>query len=482
MKTQKNDNLTERIITSLDSAGVFVALIDNHADVQWMNKKYADRMGNKQESPGLQFHELLDPALKDLAQDILIAVINDGVFRGELLLASYGESIPAYVTASYISGTKSDDFSIIIIAIDRTDQKLREDEARKRRDFLNSIIKRAPVGIFCLDNAGFLTIINDSMAHFCKRAGIQIKSGENINKFTASLSDPIVKCIFDGLDGKQTDCGDVSFLKSASKKPVVNVMCSPILSPDGIREGVAVLIEDRTEKVRLMEKMQQADRLSSAGILAAGVAHEVNNPLMGITGILGNIRKEAAEKNIGMEPFDRIQNNLDRIRDIVNGLMDFSRRKIGIITEFSINDLVSSTVSFFALQPGFKWQEFRLNLEKNIPQASGDAGNLEQVFQNIILNAAQANGDEGIIEISTGFDKQANEVVIRITDSGPGIPPDVIDKIFEPFFTTKEPGKGTGLGLAVCNSLIQQHGGTIAVEKTSEKGTTFAIRLPVKTH
>lgn len=480
MRTDPSNDITKQIIRSLNLSSVLAALIDNRGNIVWINQRMIERLGKSSEALLNQhFAILLDPNLGDLAEDVLITSINEGSFQSELLMAAHDQTFPAFVTASYIPLEDETDFCFLFIAIDRTSEKVLEEEARKRREFLYTIIRRSPLGIFCLDTDGKFTIINDAMSELIEKANLEIRQNQHFESSTDKLNPSVVELIQKGLKGESFEISDIPLLSKEQSKPVVSVMSSPIRSPAGKLEGLAVLIEDRTEKIRLAEKMQEADRLSSIGILAAGVAHDVNNPLSGLMGVIGSMKKGAIEKGIDPEYFERIQTGLDRISNIVQSLNILSRKKIGEITELDINALIEKTVEFFRMQPKFEDHQIIISPADDIPHIRGDTVHLEQVLQNLIINAADANGEEGTISIETSHDKTADEVIIRIIDTGCGIESENLDKVFEAFFTTKEPGKGTGLGLAVSRSLILQHGGSIYIEKTGAEGTTFAIRLPV---
>jgi two-component system NtrC family sensor kinase len=481
MAKKTRHDMSEDILRALDLSQDFAALISGHARILWVNKSLAERFGSSQEDLiGLEFDKLFHPSLKDLSEEILISSVNEGGHRSEMLMSGKDGPFPAFVSSSFISpvSMQSDDFSLLIIASDITREKSMEEEIRKRRKFLYAIISKSPIGIFCLDRDKKITVLNDALNLFLLKNGIDLQIGENIMQYDGNLNDQIMTLIDDGLKGGQDDLDNIPLFSGDKPRPIVHVIGSPLISVSGDIEGLVVLVEDKTEKLRITEKLMEADRLASLGILAAGVAHEVNNPLTGIMGIIGSLKDEATKKGIDKEPFERIQSNLERIRDIVRSLLEFSHKKIDIIKEVDINELVKRTYSFFKLQPGFKWISLEINLTDSIPGMRGDPGHIEHVLQNLILNASQAIKDDGKIIISTDFDPPAGEIIIRVEDNGCGISAEDIDKIFEPFFTTKSPDQGTGLGLAVSYSLIRQHGGSIVVEKTSPKGTTFAIRLP----
>lgn len=481
MAKKSGHDISENILRALDLSQDFVALINGHAKILWVNKSLAERFGTSQDDMiGQGFDKLFHPSLKDLSEEILISSVNEGGHRSEMLMSGKNGTFPAFVSSSFISpvSSQSDDFSLLVIASDITREKSMEEEIRKRRKFLYAIISKSPIGIFCLDGKKEVTVLNDALNHFLLKNGIDLRIGESITRYKKILNPQIITLIKNGLKGGQDDYDNIPLFSGDKSRPIVHVISSPLISITGEVEGLVVLVDDRTEKLRIAEKLMEADRLSSLGILAAGVAHEVNNPLTGIMGIMGSLKDEATKKGIDKEPFERIQSNLERIRDIVRSLLDFSHKKIDVIKEININDLVKKTYSFFKLQPAFKWISLEIDFKDSIPIIKGDPGHIEHVLQNLILNASQAVKDDGRIKISTDFDSSAGEIIIRVEDNGCGISAEDIDKIFEPFFTTKSPDQGTGLGLAVSYSLIRQHGGSIVVEKTSPRGTTFAVRLP----
>jgi len=473
-------DISSELLRALTIGQEFVALIDNRARIIWVNDALASKHGlSPIDFSGRDFGSLLDSNLSDLAREILINTINEGSFHGELLMSGLQGSFPAQVIVSYIPPIiTGGDSKILFIAHDRSQVKPIEEETRKRRVFLSTIIRRAPLGIFCLDLNGEITTINDSMSDMASLVGIDIKTGDSIFRFKEYLNPVLLTVIEAGLSGKQTDFGDTPLLADKHSRLMVNIMGTPLRSPEDNLEGMMIILEDRTEKFRIAEKLREADRLASLGVLAANIAHEVNNPLTGIMGILEIMRNESSKKGIDDEPFERISSNLDRIKNIVRGLLDFSRKKINVIKDFDINEVVEKTASFFRMQPRFKWIEIKCETRSDIPLTRGDPGQIEQVLQDLLLNSAQAIKDDGKIIISTDHDPSSREVIIKIKDNGCGIPLEHLDKIFEPFFTTREHDQGTGLGLAVSQTLVNQHGGSIYVEETSLKGSTFVIRLP----
>lgn len=169
----------------------------------------------------------------------------------------------------------------------------------------------------------------------------------------------------------------------------------------------------------------------------------------------------------------------NRCRDIIRGLLDFSRQRKPDTTVCDINTVIQECVTFVENQASFQNIEFVMHFETNLPTIVVDPSQMQQVFLNMIINAAEAMEDGGKLTIDTRSNSTENSIEISITDTGYGIPEDLFDKLFDPFFTTKEVGHGTGLGLAISYGIIKEHGGEISVESKVGEGSTFLIRLPL---
>jgi len=236
-------------------------------------------------------------------------------------------------------------------------------------------------------------------------------------------------------------------------------------------------VRQRTEEVTAMQvRVAQSERLASLGMLAAGVAHEVNNPLGGILALTALTLEDLPADHPNRRNLEVVVQQTERCRDIVKGLLDFSRQSDVSMEELQINDVLDQTLELIARQSAF----FNVRIERawadGLPPISGDRSQLQQVFLNILVNAVQAMGERGVITIRTAV--RNAEVEVAIADTGCGIPGDVIDRIFDPFFTTREGGRGTGLGLAIAYGIVTRHRGHIHVQSAVGKGTTFTIRLP----
>jgi two-component system, NtrC family, sensor kinase len=210
------------------------------------------------------------------------------------------------------------------------------------------------------------------------------------------------------------------------------------------------------------------------------VAHEINNPLAGILIYAELLQRELAADAVHRENVEVIINQTMRCQQIVHRLLDFSRQSLGERKLFDTNDIIQRSVDLISNQAFFHNIKVTQKLDPFLPQIVGDPGQLQQVFTNLLLNAADAMNGQGLITIASQAMPQGDGVILTFTDTGGGIPPEIRDKIFEPFFTTKPPGKGTGLGLSIVYGVIQRHGGTITADCPLGGGTTFTIRLPLE--
>ncbi|MCX7994820.1 MAG: cache domain-containing protein [candidate division WOR-3 bacterium] len=240
-------------------------------------------------------------------------------------------------------------------------------------------------------------------------------------------------------------------------------------------------IKKRDEELKryAQQTIAEAERLAIIGQLAAGVAHEINNPLTGILLYCDLMLKNFPDDSPYKKNLIRINNEAQRCKTIVKGLLDFAREKKPEIKRASINELIESTLNLLKTQAIFLNITTKLELENNLPQINIDPGQIQQVLINIIMNAVEAMKGYGVLKIKTEFSEDKNFAIISISDTGPGIKPEHIKKIFEPFFTTKEASHGVGLGLSISKRIIEDHNGTIEVHSELGKGATFKIKLPI---
>ncbi len=244
-----------------------------------------------------------------------------------------------------------------------------------------------------------------------------------------------------------------------------------------LREKITMEKELQDTQVRLL----QSEKMASLGSLAAGVAHEINNPLGGIL-IYASLLMEdfEASNDPRVQDLRKIVDEASRCREIVKSLLEFGRQTESRFEAMDINKAIVDGLFFLEKQVLFHDVKIVKHLDPSLPFVEGDPNQIKQVFMNMMVNAAEAMSEGGgTLTISTGSTPDAASIFISFQDEGTGIPPEIQSKIFDPFFTTKGVGKGTGLGLSTSYGIIQSHHGNIEVESQPGKGTTFTIYLPI---
>jgi PAS domain S-box-containing protein len=270
----------------------------------------------------------------------------------------------------------------------------------------------------------------------------------------------------------------------AGEQRTANIAVAPLLSRDFVSVGRIILVDDITERVSLEAQLTQADKLSSIGLLAAGVAHEINTPLAVISSYAQMLSKQLKGDTRLTPVLDKITQQSFRAAEIANGLLNFSRTSSTEFSSTDLNQVIRDTLSL--LEHQFKTAQVLvdLDLDSDLPLIHGNSGKLQQVFLNLLLNAKEAMQGGGRLRVATMADDHGKYITALVSDSGSGIAPEHLKRIYDPFFTTKtmpRPGdrRGTGLGLSVSYGIIQEHAGKIHVESAVGAGTTFHLEFPL---
>lgn len=265
--------------------------------------------------------------------------------------------------------------------------------------------------------------------------------------------------------------GDLSARVGIRPKGEMGVLCQAV---DAMAEAVA----QREELLRDAARQQigRSEHLASVGRLAAGVAHEINNPLTGVLGFAEILRESPHLDEQDRQDLEVIIRETKRAREIVRGLLDYARETPSVPTRLDLNEVIRETMRLLGKREAFEHIVLVEDLADHLPPINADKNQLQQVLLNLSLNACEAMPNGGTLLVST--QAADGKVIVKITDTGCGIKREHLDRIFEPFFTTKPVGKGTGLGLSVSYGIIQQHGGSLDVESEEGKGSTFTITLP----
>ena len=249
----------------------------------------------------------------------------------------------------------------------------------------------------------------------------------------------------------------------------------PLKDYKGSTIGVCTIARDITSEKDLGEQLVQAAKLAAVGKLAAGVAHEINNPLTGVLAFAEDIRDEMKPDDPLREDVGVIIRETLRCRDIVRNLLDFAKQDAPVLRRVAPSEIVEQILVLVAKLPQFQNVEILFKPDKRVPEIRGDSRQLQQVTLNLMLNAAEAMNGKGTLKLGITYERKIDRCVITVEDNGPGIPENLMDKIFEPFFSTKDTN---GLGLAVCWGIVERHHGVIEVDMAETGGTIFRVVIP----
>lgn len=375
----------------------------------------------------------------------------------------------------------------IAVAIENSllyqEQQQRAAELELLKEFNESIVESINVGLMAVDLDGRITRLNSAFEEIVAtdREDVVGKTVEEL--FADDFADTLHQVL--GEPGWRLvhtrNIYKLHTTTGAGRSLVLNIAITPLWADSQEQTGALVVFEDVTERLRLEDQLQQREKLSSIGLLAAGVAHEVNTPLTGVssyTQMLLNMLPENDPKHALLE---KVRRQADRATDIVNNLLNFSRT--GSAAEFTTLDIhrvLDDTLQL--LEPQLRRGQIEIvrSYDDELPPVVGNSVKLQQVFTNLILNARDsiANGQGRIVLATHNGDEDS--LTVEVADNGVGINPEDVAKIYDPFFTTKGVGRGTGLGLAVTYGIVQEHSGHISVNSTPGLGTTFRITLPTR--
>ncbi|HUR97222.1 MAG TPA: ATP-binding protein [Pyrinomonadaceae bacterium] len=371
----------------------------------------------------------------------------------------------------------------IAVAIENSrlyqEQQQHADELALLKEFNESIVESVNVGLLAVDEDGRITRCNTTFEEMMGRSREQ-----SVGKLVEEVFDESFALNLGNILGKSkwhlTEIRNAYKLHTydgSGSSLILNVAVAPLRSISSAQTGAIIVLENVSSRVKLEETLQQSEKLSSIGLLAAGVAHEVNTPLTGVSSYTQMLLGMIPETDPKHALLQKMQRQTDRATNIVGNLLNFSRTgNIVESAEVDVNKLLDDTLQL--LEPQLRESNIQIvkNYTSTPPRVFGNSGKLQQVFTNLILNARDAMGSGGRIALITLVND--GEVNIEVSDTGEGISEENLNKIFDPFFTTKGVGNGTGLGLAVSYGIVQEHAGTIEVQSEEGNGTTFKLSFP----
>ncbi len=345
-------------------------------------------------------------------------------------------------------------------------------EIARLKDFSENIVESLNVGVLAVDLDGIVESWNTRMEQL-----FGVSRQEAVGRQLSSLlPEELAGEIVARGDAEQITGIYKQRLQHQGKSLTLNVSIAPLVSKSSERIGRLLLFDDVTQRERMEEQMSQTEKLTSLGLLAAGVAHEVNTPLAVISNYIQMLAKQMPEGDPRQSIIEKIVKQTFRASEIVNNLLNFSRTGAAEAADVDVNRVVEETLSLVA-HP-LKTSQIRVvkQLGEPLPPVRGSANKLQQVFLNLFLNARDAMPGGGMLEVRTVAHNGSVEV--EVADTGAGIASEHIHRIFDPFFTTKASGRGTGLGLSVSYGIIKEHSGKIDVRSTPGKGTSFHVEFP----
>ncbi|HUT44481.1 MAG TPA: ATP-binding protein [Desulfobacterales bacterium] len=419
--------------------------------------------------------------LEEIKEKKLISTFRE--FRGEK-----GEERVDVITVAPIYNERGDIVQIVEASRDVTARIKLEQEVEKSNTFFQNVIQSTVDGIVVVDTKGNVLIFNEGMerltgynareimerGHLASFYNIDV-ARENMIKMRSDEHGPVGKLNPTSMSITTKDGEDIPVTLSAS-----------IIKIDEKEVGSVGVFTDMREILKMRKDLEEAhfqlvqsEKIASVGKMAAGVAHEINNPLAGIMMYAELLKENFIDNSQHSKDIQEIIDQTLRCKKIVSELLEFSRQTVGKASSFSIEQIITKTLNLLINQALFQDIEVKKIIQSDMPEMTGDLGQLQQVFTNLFINAADAMKGKGKLNISAKYDSSRNLLITTVSDSGPGIPKELRDKIFDMFFTTKPVGKGTGLGLSISQKIINLHGGNILVDSPPEGGTRFIIELPL---
>jgi two-component system, sporulation sensor kinase E len=365
---------------------------------------------------------------------------------------------------------------LVYCAQDITKQKEYECRLEEETSKLHQLIEICPYGIYMIDNHGMVSHINSGFLQLylpgCKKS-------EFIGNPAALLAEAL-GCNWANSATHQALQGEIinnRFQILPKTQQAVLITTAPVTGRDGQVQGAMTIVMDITEFENLKNEIARIERLHVISQMAAGVAHEVRNPMTVIKGYLQMFRqKEQTEASCRAEQYDMILNELDRVETIITDFLSLAKSKVISLVPVDLNSVIQELVPLISADAMKNNVNFTLRLAEKLPELLLDRQEIKQVILNLARNGIEAIRGQGSLTICT--ENQEQQVVLAVSDTGCGIPPELMNQIYNPFFTTKD--TGTGLGLSVCASIVEHYAGKIEVQSEEGKGTVFTITFPLR--
>jgi two-component system, NtrC family, sensor kinase len=347
-------------------------------------------------------------------------------------------------------------------------------QIERLKDFSENIVESMNVGVLAVDFSGAVESWNTQLEGL---VGVPRQEAVGRQLEEVLPSDLMAEIAARSADERVSSLYKFPMRSRDGRNLVVNVSMAPLVGKSGNRIGRLILFDDVTQRMRLEEQVFQNEKLTSLGLLAAGVAHEVNTPLAVISNYIQMLAKQLPAGDPRQQLIEKVVKQTFRASEIVNNLLNFSRTGAADFTEVNLNSVVEEVLTLVAHPFRTGQVQVTRNLQQELPAVLGSNNKLQQVFLNLFLNARDAMPSGGMVEIRTAAHNGSVEV--EIIDSGSGISREDLNRIFDPFFTTKSSGRGTGLGLSISYGIVKEHAGKVDVRSAPGKGTSFRLEFPV---
>jgi two-component system sensor histidine kinase HydH len=340
--------------------------------------------------------------------------------------------------------------------------------------YATNVVEHMPDGLISVDaDGGIVTVNNRAREIFGLKAGTIADERRELKEKLSTFAKPLFK----SLRKERTILErKVKYASDEGESIPLSVSAAKLISDAGEDLGTVFILRDLREIKELQEKVNRSERLAALGSLAAGVAHEIRNPLSSIKGFAQFFLKKNPPGSTDHKYSEVMIQEVERLDRVISNLLDYAKPKEPVKEKASFDDIIHRSIALIKDDAKSKKVEFAVEIEEGIPTVRVDRDQVTQVLLNIELNGLDAMQQGGRLAIRCFMGQEGKSIIVEIEDTGHGIPPKELPRIFDPFYTTKK--TGTGLGLAIAHRIVENHGGTLSVKSTSGLGTTFRIVLP----
>jgi len=492
---QKSRDQTQLI---LDSLPYRIMVVSMDMRIETVNRTFLKEYGlGREEAVGKHCYEVrygLDKPCSSYGRPCSVSDQLDEI-KEKGLISNYseykdehGESRFDVVTRAPIYDDRGQLIHVLEASRDVTERVRLEREAQRSRTFFEKLIQSIVDGIVVVDTKGNVLIFNEGMEQLTGYSATEImQKGHLASFYDIQVAKENMRKMRSDQFGPYGKLNPTSMtIKSKSGEEIPVTLSASLITIDGKEVGSVGVFTDMREILKIRKQLEdaniqliQSQKIASIGRMAAGVAHEINNPLSGILIYTELLKETLKDKPEVLKDLQEIIDQTLRCKTIASELLEFSRKSAGKISSFSLDDLITKCLALLINKASFQNIVVTTDIDMNMPNLTADMSQLQQVFTNLFINAADAMDGKGKLHIRATFDQDRSLFAIRVADTGPGIPQECRDKIFDIFFTTKPAGKGTGLGLSVSQNILKIHGGHIAFECPAEGGTVFTVELPL---